>query len=115
VDNRLNAFVPGVQSRVYPNAPKGLLFPGDPGISAGIAPGDNAFMPRVGFAWDPLGDSRWAIRGGYGVFFDQFQNGPGTASQVPISALPAAQFVEFLTWAKPWISKSPNPSSTRIT
>ncbi|MBC7928928.1 MAG: TonB-dependent receptor, partial [Bryobacteraceae bacterium] len=56
VRNRLTAFVPGRQSQVYPNAPPGILVPGDPGIPNGIAPTEyKALMPRVGFAFDPSG------------------------------------------------------------
>jgi hypothetical protein len=116
IANRLNAFVPGVQSTVYPNAPTGLLFPGDAGIAQGIARGDNAYMPRIGVAWDPAGDGKWSIRSGYGAFYDQFQNGPGTASQVPISALPAAQFNQLsgagLNFANPYSGHSyPAPNT----
>ena len=95
VDDRLNTFVPGVKSQVRPDAPVGLLFPGDPGIPRGIAQSVNAFMPRVGAAWDPTGTGTWSVRASYGLFYDQFQNGAGTASQVAISAIPAAQFVQF--------------------
>ena len=94
-ENRLNGFVPGVQSTVRPDAPRGLVFPGDAGVGQGIAHSAHAFMPRIGVAWDPTGDATWSVRANYGLFYDQFQNGAGSASQVAISATPWAQFNQF--------------------
>jgi hypothetical protein len=63
--------VPGLQSQRYPNAPQGLVFPGDPGAPAGwYYPDRKNFAPRVGFALDPYGNGRASLRGGFGVFFD---------------------------------------------
>ena len=39
IDDRLTGFIPGVQSQVRPDAPRGLVFPGDPGVCDGIAHG----------------------------------------------------------------------------
>lgn len=107
--SRLNGFVPGAQSQIMPGAPKGMLFPGDPGIGAGIAAGYNGFMPRIGVAWDPTGQGLWSLRTSYGIFYDQFQNGASTASQGPVSSLPWAQFNQYsgagLNFADPYAGR----------
>jgi Carboxypeptidase regulatory-like domain len=68
--NRTASFVPDVQSTVTPVAPKGLLFPGDPGVGRGIITTKfHHLAPRVGFAWDPYGDGKTAFRAAAGVFY----------------------------------------------
>jgi len=37
-------------------------------------PDTNNFAPRVGFAWDPTGRGKWAVRGGAGLAYDVVPN-----------------------------------------
>jgi Carboxypeptidase regulatory-like domain/TonB dependent receptor len=87
--NQVNLFVPSAQSTVIPTAPAGLLYPGDPGVSAGlIATQKTAFAPRVGFAWDPRGDAKTVVSAAYGIFYEPYYTGQGGPLQDPISAPP---------------------------
>jgi Carboxypeptidase regulatory-like domain len=72
------AFRPGQQSVIFPNAPLGVVYQGDPGVNAA---GENKifkyFGPRLGFAYSPDwgwisgGPGRLSIRGGFGIYYNR--------------------------------------------
>ncbi len=65
-------FRPGQQSTKIPTAPAGLVYPGDAGIPRGLVPTRfSGFAPRFGFALDLFGTGRTALRGGFGIFYDE--------------------------------------------
>lgn len=67
-NNNNITFVPGEQSVVFPTAPTGIVYPGDPGISRTLAPPGNLDLaPRLGLAYSP--DGKTSIRAGYGMFY----------------------------------------------
>jgi hypothetical protein len=111
IRNRMNAWAPGQKSTVLPNAPTGLLFPGDPGISDGVAPVYwKGLMPRLGLAWDPTGRGNTTVRAAYGIFYDGFTNGVGGPLQAPLSALPwtqARQLAPPIPFSNPWGGQNP--------
>jgi hypothetical protein len=78
--NRMGQFNPssyasGRKSTTFPNAPAGLLFAGDSGFPRdGVRPVYANFMPRVGIAYDILGNGKLSVRGGGGMFYDTRSN-----------------------------------------
>jgi hypothetical protein len=94
--NQLLTLDPNEQSVVFPNAPKGILFPGDPGVPRTISPTryDN-LAPRVAASWAPkasggvlarmLGAPETTlVKMGYGVYYSALEGlSAGIASGDP--------------------------------
>ena len=93
-NDALNAFHPGKQSVRFPDAPAGLVYPGDPGIPRGTYATDkNNFAPRVGLVWDPFKQGRTSVRAAWGVFYDALA-GQGDFFQSGVLAPPFTPLVE---------------------
>lgn len=93
----LAGFLAGRKSTVFSNAPAGVSFPGDPGMTDSGTHGRwNDLAPRVGVVWDPRGDGRTSIRAAYGIMYD----------------IPPMQIYDRFGFGPPWASTItlPNPS-----
>lgn len=83
--NMIETLIVGEQSQVFPNAPTGLVVPGDPGVPPTLAPTKyKNFAPRFGLAYSPKatngflgkilgGPGSTSIRTGYGIFYQSIQ------------------------------------------
>ena len=92
-------FANNAQSKVFPGAPPGLLYPGDPGCNRNGGPVTHwdQFSPRFGFAWSPSdglgllsgpsGQNALVVRGGFGMYWNrgQFEGAQINSNDPPFS------------------------------
>ncbi len=83
--NEIEGLVLGLQSKVFPGAPTGWVFPGDPGVPSTLSPTRyNNFGPRLGLAYSPHADGGFlgkllggpgksSIRASFGVYFTSYE------------------------------------------
>ncbi len=83
---KIQTWVKGEQSQVFPNSPTGLVYPGDPGIPKTLAPTRyNNFGPRIGLAYSPSfsngvlgkifgGPGKTSIRAAYGIYYTSVED-----------------------------------------
>jgi hypothetical protein len=83
---KIQTWVKGEQSTVFPNSPQGLVYPGDPGIPKTLAPTRyNDFGPRLGLAYSPSfsdgvlgkvfgGPGKSSIRASFGLYYTSVED-----------------------------------------
>jgi hypothetical protein len=83
---KIQTWVKGEQSTVFPNSPTGLVYPGDPGIPKTLAPTRfKNFAPRIGLAYSPGftdgvlgkifgGPGKTSIRAAYGIYYTSVED-----------------------------------------
>jgi Carboxypeptidase regulatory-like domain len=83
---KLQAFVPGQTSTVFPLSPTSLVFPGDRGVPKTLAPTRyNNFGPRLGLAYSPGfsdgalgkifgGPGKTSIRAAFGLYYTSIED-----------------------------------------
>ncbi|MGC2607643.1 MAG: carboxypeptidase regulatory-like domain-containing protein [Silvibacterium sp.] len=66
------AFLNNTHSIVFPNAPAGSFYYGDPGVPRAFTKNSPwQFEPRVGGTWDPKGEGKTVLRVGTALIYDE--------------------------------------------
>lgn len=82
------AFLANQSSTVYPTAPAGTFFYGDPGVPRQFTKNSPwQFSPNVGVSYDPTGSGKTVLRGGFELAYDQvnFFTGQRTNQNPPFA------------------------------
>ncbi len=95
--NEISTFRAGEQSVVFPGAPAGILYPGDPGVARSLAPAGDEFSPSFRIIYTPhlssnsvaerlIGEGgKTTLHAGFGVYYAAFE---ATTLGVPAANAP---------------------------
>lgn len=101
------AFLGNQHSKIFPGAPAGSFFYGDPGVDKSFTSNHYAnFSPRLGFAWNPGGKGKQTIRAGVGILYDsvmvwypqRLQSNPPVVNEIDLNTSAPQGFSD------PWVT-----------
>jgi Carboxypeptidase regulatory-like domain len=108
------AFRPGQQSTLFPNAPLGVIFPGDKGLDSALMPTTwNYWEPRIGISWQPSFLKNTSVRAGFGLFTGplpySYYNHMADVAPFSPTFLLTATGPGNIPFDNPWLNYGPNP------
>jgi hypothetical protein len=115
----MSNFLSNTVSKVYPNAPAGAMYYGDPGVTKQFTKNSPwQFAPNLGLSYDPFGTGKTVVRAGGSLGYDQvnFFTGQRNQQNPPYATAISQQQVSAtapISFSSPWsvgaITTSPFP------
>ncbi len=100
------AFLANKTSTVYPNAPAGTFFYGDPGVSNAFTRSSTwQFSPNVGLSFDPTGTGKTVLRAGFELAYDEvnFFNAQRNEQNPPYATASNPNTTGQICFSQPWL------------
>ncbi len=110
------AFLANQHSTVYPTAPAGMFFYGDPGVPRSFTQSSpNQWDPNFGFTYDPVGDGKTVLRAGAEYIYDTPNNFTMQRNQQnpPFATAVGQSLNSYIPFSNPWSAPSCHPRPRR--
>jgi Carboxypeptidase regulatory-like domain len=121
----MSAFLANQVSSIYPNAPAGTLYYGDPGVSRQFTKNSPwQFSPNIGVSFDPTGTGKTVLRAGFEMAYDQVnfftgqrtnQNPPFATAISQTQTTTSGPIIFSSPWAAGSITTNPFPQPIKPT
>ncbi len=103
----LQAFLANKLSSVYPGAPAGVSYYGDPGVTREFTKNSlMQFNPNAGASWDPFGNGSTVIRGGLMLAYDEanYYTGNRIHQNPPFATAANPSISGPICFSHPWLT-----------
>jgi hypothetical protein len=114
----MSAFLANQHSTVYPNAPAGSLYYGDPGVPKGFTKNSPfQFDPNFGLSYDLFGNGKTVVRAGAEYIYDEpnFFTGQRANQNPPFATAISQAANGYIPFSNPWSLPASEITSSSVT